>query len=85
MATQLQPAGQRDNSVNGNHHSIAWITVEYMTLYSFSMQLERPQDEIDFLMHLYVIDGSDSSAVDENTRLQHLGQRERLLQEVLGD
>lgn len=60
--------------------------VEYMTLYSFSMQnWKRPQDEIDFLMHLYVIylEAIRPQLMKNNTRLQHLGQREKLPHEVL--
>jgi undecaprenyl diphosphate synthase len=60
--------------------------VEYLTLYSFSMQnWKRPKEEIDFLMHLYVIylEAIRPQLMQNNTRLQHLGQREKLPQEVL--
>ncbi len=60
--------------------------VEFLTLYSFSMQnWKRPKDEVDFLMHLYVIylEGIRPQLMNNNTRLIHLGRRDRLPQSVL--
>jgi undecaprenyl diphosphate synthase len=60
--------------------------VEYLTLYSFSMQnWKRPKEEIDFLMHLYVayLEGIRPQLTQNNTRLVHLGQRQKLPQSVL--
>lgn len=60
--------------------------VEFLTLYSFSMQnWKRPKDEVDFLMHLYVIylEGIRPQLMDNNARLVHLGRRDRLPQSVL--
>jgi undecaprenyl diphosphate synthase len=60
--------------------------VEYLTLYSFSMQnWKRPKDEIDFLMQLYVsyLEAIRPQLMENNTRLLHLGRRDRLPQTVL--
>lgn len=60
--------------------------VEFLTLYSFSMQnWKRPKEEVDFLMHLYVIylEGIRPQLMDNNARLVHLGRRSRLPQSVL--
>lgn len=60
--------------------------VEFLTLYSFSMQnWKRPKEEVDFLMHLYVIylEGIRPQLVENNARLIHLGRRDRLPQSVL--
>lgn len=60
--------------------------VEFLTLYSFSMQnWKRPKEEVDFLMHLYVIylEGIRPQLMDNNARLVHLGRRDRLPQGVL--
>lgn len=60
--------------------------VEYLTLYSFSMQnWKRPQDEIDFLMYLYAayLDGIRPTLMKLNVKLEHLGRRDPLPQEVL--
>lgn len=60
--------------------------VEYLTLYSFSMQnWKRPKEEVDFLMHLYVIylEAIRPQLMENNTRLIHLGRRDMLPQRVL--
>ncbi|MEN6306756.1 MAG: isoprenyl transferase [Anaerohalosphaeraceae bacterium] len=60
--------------------------VEFLTLYSFSMQnWKRPKDEVDFLMHLYVIylEAIRPQLMENNTRLIHLGRRDKLPQTVL--
>jgi undecaprenyl diphosphate synthase len=46
---------------------------------------KRPKDEVDFLMHLYVIylEGIRPQLMDNNARLVHLGRRDRLPQSVL--
>ncbi len=49
--------------------------MEFLTLYSFSMQnWKRPRDEVDFLMHLYVIylEAIRPQLMENNTRLIHL-------------
>lgn len=60
--------------------------VEYLTLYSFSMQnWKRPREEVDFLMYLYAayLEGIRPSLMENNTRLKHLGRRDPLPQTVL--
>lgn len=60
--------------------------IEYLTLYSFSMQnWKRPKDEIDFLMQLYVIylEAIRPQLMKNNVRLLHLGRRDKLPQSVL--
>lgn len=55
--------------------------VEYLTLYSFSMQnWKRPADEIDFLMYLYsrYLAEIRPNLMRNNVRLLHLGQTKRL-------
>lgn len=62
------------------------IGVEYLTLYSFSMQnWKRPSDEITFLMQLYVtyLQGIRKVLMKNNVRLVHIGQTERLPDEVV--
>ena len=62
------------------------LSVEYLTLYSFSMQnWKRPKDEVDFLMHLYAsyLEGIRPSLMDNNVRLKHVGRRDPLPQQVL--
>ena len=60
--------------------------VEYLTLYSFSMQnWKRPKDEVDFLMYLYAayLEGIRPTLMKLNVKLAHLGRRKPLPQEVL--
>lgn len=60
--------------------------VEYLTLYSFSMQnWKRPREEVDFLMYLYAayLEGIRPSLMKNNVRLKHLGRRSPLPQTVL--
>jgi undecaprenyl diphosphate synthase len=60
--------------------------VEYLTLYSFSMQnWKRPKEEVDFLMYLYAsyLEGIRPSLMENNVRLAHLGRRDPLPQTVL--
>ena len=55
--------------------------VEYLTLYSFSMQnWKRPAEEVEFLMHLYAVylEGIRPSLMENNVKLLHLGRTERL-------
>ncbi|MBN1457632.1 MAG: isoprenyl transferase [Sedimentisphaerales bacterium] len=62
------------------------IGVEYLTLYSFSMQnWKRPKEEIDFLMYLYTeyIKGIRPILLENNVKLHHIGQRKKLPQTVL--
>ena len=66
-------------------HCVA-LGVEYLTLYSFSMQnWKRPKEEIDFLMYLYseYLAGIRPNLMENNVRLIHLGQTERLPQKVV--
>jgi len=60
--------------------------VEYLTLYSFSMQnWKRPKEEVDFLMYLYAayLEGIRPSLMEKNVKLAHVGRRDPLPQEVL--
>ncbi|OQY06917.1 MAG: hypothetical protein B6I25_02865 [Planctomycetales bacterium 4572_13] len=60
--------------------------IEYLVLYSFSMQnWKRPKEEVDFLMYLYAayLEGIRPSLMDKNVQFAHLGRREPLPQEVL--
>lgn len=62
------------------------IGVEYLTLYSFSMQnWKRPAEEIEFLMQLYAmyLEGIRPRLMEKNVKLLHLGRRQRLPQMVL--
>jgi len=62
------------------------IGIEYLTLYSFSMQnWKRPEEEVNFLMHLIAayLEGIRPNLMRDNVRLQHLGRRERLPQMLL--
>ena len=62
------------------------IGVECLTLYSFSMQnWKRSSDEITFLMQLYVtyLQGIRKVLMKNNVRLVHIGQTERLPDEVV--
>ena len=60
--------------------------VEYLTLYSFSMQnWKRPADEVDFLMHLYsrYLEAIRPNLKRNNVKLVHLGQTEKLPEMVM--
>lgn len=62
------------------------LGIEYLTLYSFSMQnWKRPKEEIDFLMDLYALylEGIRETLMQSNVRLAHLGSLERLPQKVV--
>ena len=62
------------------------VGIEYLTLYSFSMQnWKRPKEEIDFLMYLYseYLKGIRPNLMENNVKLIHLGQTERLPQMVI--
>ena len=62
------------------------IGIEYLTLYSFSMQnWKRPEEEVNFLMHLIAayLEGIRPNLMRDNVRLVHLGRRERLPQMLL--
>lgn len=62
------------------------IGIEYLSLYSFSMQnWKRPQEEIDFLMHLIAayLEGIRPNLMRDNVRLLHLGRRDKLPQALL--
>ncbi len=62
------------------------LGIEYLTLYSFSMQnWKRPPDEIEFLMGLYslYLEGIRDTLMKNNVRLAHLGTLERLPQKVI--
>ncbi len=62
------------------------LGVEYLTLYSFSMQnWKRPKEEIDFLMYLYseYLKGIRPTLIENNVKLRHIGQRKKLPQTVL--
>jgi len=62
------------------------LGVEYLTLYSFSIQnWKRPQEEIDFLMYLYsrYLEEIRPTLMENNVKLRHLGRTERLPQNVL--
>ncbi len=62
------------------------IGIEYLTLYSFSMQnWKRPEEEVNFLMHLIAayLEGIRPNLMRDNVRLLHLGRRERLPQMLL--
>ncbi len=66
-------------------HCVA-LGVEYLTLYSFSMQnWKRPKEEIDFLMYLYseYLAGIRPNLMENNVKLIHLGRTERLPQKVI--
>jgi undecaprenyl diphosphate synthase len=62
------------------------IGMEYLSLYSFSMQnWKRPKEEIDFLMYLYAIylEGIRPMLMKNNVRLIHLGTLDNLPQHVI--
>ncbi len=62
------------------------LGLECMSLYSFSMQnWKRPQEEIDFLMHLYslYLEAIRPDLMRNNVRLVHLGRFQRLPQRVV--
>jgi undecaprenyl diphosphate synthase len=62
------------------------IGLEYLTIYSFSMQnWKRPKEEIDFLMYLYAayLEGIRPMLMEKNVRLVHLGTTRQLPQNVV--
>ena len=62
------------------------IGLEYLSIYSFSMQnWKRPQEEIDFLMYLYAsyLEGIRPTLMKNNVRLLHLGTTEKLPDNVV--
>ncbi len=62
------------------------VGIEYLSLYSFSMQnWKRPQEEIDFLMYLYAayLEGIRPMLMKNNVRLIHLGTTENLPDTVI--
>ena len=62
------------------------IGIEYMTLYSFSMQnWKRPAEEVDFLMYLYAtyLEKIRPNLAENNVRLMHIGSTERLPENVI--
>ena len=62
------------------------IGIEYMTLYSFSMQnWKRPAEEVDFLMYLYAtyLEKIRPNLAENNVRLIHVGSTERLPENVI--
>ncbi len=64
----------------------ARLGIEALTLYSFSTEnWRRPQDEVDFLMDLYVryLIAERDTIMDNNVRFMHVGQREGLPEAVL--
>ncbi len=63
------------------------VGVECVTLYSFSMQnWKRPAEEVEFLMYLYTayLEGIRPRLMENDIRLVHLGQKERLPEKVVG-
>ena len=61
------------------------LGIEYLTLYSFSMQnWKRPQEEVEFLMYLYseYLKKIRPTLMENNVKLVHLGQIERLPKNV---
>ncbi len=57
------------------------LGIEYLTLYSFSMEnWKRPREEVEFLMHLCVeyLSQELPEMMDKNVRLKHLGRKDRL-------
>lgn len=62
------------------------LGIEYLTLYSFSMQnWKRPKEEIDFLMYLYsqYLEGIRPNLENDNVRLVHLGRKDMLPEGVI--
>ena len=60
--------------------------IEYLTLYSFSMQnWKRPKEEIDFLMYLYALylENMRPLLMDNNIQLKHVGRRDPLPETLL--
>ncbi len=60
--------------------------IEYLTLYSFSMQnWKRPKEEVDFLMYLYALylENIRPLLMDNNVQLKHVGRRDPLPDTVL--
>jgi undecaprenyl diphosphate synthase len=66
-------------------HSVA-MGIESVTIYSFSMQnWKRPAEEVEFLMYLYTayLEGIRPQLLENDIRLVHLGQKERLPGKVI--
>ena len=66
----------------------ARLGIDVLTLYSFSTEnWKRPQDEVDFLMDLYVryLIAERGMIMDNNVRFRHIGRREGLPESVLGE
>jgi len=62
------------------------IGIEYLTLYSFSMQnWKRPAEEVSFLMQLYkrYLEEIRPTLMEKNVKLAHLGRRDPLPDGVL--
>ena len=62
------------------------LGIEYLTLYSFSMQnWKRPKEEIDFLMYLYsrYLEAIRPNLMKNNVKLLHLGEIEKLPKSVV--
>ncbi len=60
--------------------------IEYLTLYSFSMQnWKRPKEEVEFLMYLYALylENIRPLLMDNNVQLKHVGRRDPLPEHVL--
>ena len=66
----------------------ARLGLEALTLYSFSTEnWKRPQDEVDFLMDLYVkhLIAERDTIMNNNVRFIHVGRREGLPDDVLAE
>ena len=64
----------------------ARLGIDVLTLYCFSTEnWKRPQDEVDFLMELYVeyLAAERPTIMDNNVRFRHVGRREGLPESVL--
>lgn len=62
------------------------IGVEFLSIYSFSMQnWKRPQEEVNFLMYLYAsyLEGIRPTLMKNNVRLIHLGTTRNLPENVV--
>jgi len=66
----------------------ARLGIDVLTLYSFSTEnWKRPQDEVDFLMDLYVryLIAERGTIMNNNVRFRHIGRREGLPESVLSE
>jgi len=66
----------------------ARLGIDVLTLYSFSTEnWKRPQDEVDFLMDLYVryLIAERGTIMNNNIRFRHIGRREGLPESVLSE